>query len=158
MIFNDFQWVTNNEKIVGSHNTLNIYVIKIAGALILFFIKSYRFIETPEKSSIIKWVLRDFYSTFKNKVHWNKKWNGLQRASGAAEFIPLKKSTPSQSWTWKFFLVLVETLYNNLVKEFNCPFVVLAIFQKVLHYCSCRILSSCIYPNCFPLYWVDNVG
>ena len=67
--------------------------------------------------------------------HHSSSPSSIQRAS---MYIPLKK--------------------KNLVKEFNCPFVVLAIFQKVLHYCSCRILSSCIYPNCFPLYWVDNVG
>ena len=79
--------MTNNEKLVGSHNTLYNYVIKIAGALILFFIKSYRFIETPEKSSIIKGVLGDFYSTFTNKVDWNMICNGLQRVFGAAECI-----------------------------------------------------------------------
>ena len=42
-------------------------------------------------------------------------------------YTPKKKYSPPELDV-EFFLVLVETLYNNLVKEFNFPFVVLPIF------------------------------
>ena len=37
MIFNDLQWVTNNETLEGSHDTLYNFVVRIAWVLILFF-------------------------------------------------------------------------------------------------------------------------